>query len=223
MNWSELEDIIIDSRKRLGSIYIMFGWNKEKGFANKIKHNEALGENGAVKDVAKVWENVTTLCNYMFADGTIDVTNDLLEIRQMADELSHEAMKHESCKQLVIPCHKVVQNIDMYFTRRDNRQERELKDLLPNNLKGDEAVNIFQRAIDAGMIEQTATGLKWNGTKATLAYFMGHFLVCGAFPDKEYSRLFEESRLGQALYRLCYNKNGGGKPRGYEKIDLLFG
>lgn len=118
MTWSELEDIIIDSKVRLHSVYILFGYNKESGFSDVIEHHEALGENGAVKDVAKVWENVTTLCNYMFDDGAIDVNNDLLEIRQMANELYHEAMKHEATKQLFFACHKVVQNIDKYFKRK---------------------------------------------------------------------------------------------------------
>ena len=118
MEWSEIEDIIIDSKVRLHSVYILFGYNKESGFSDIIEHHEALGENGAVKDVAKVWENVTTLCNYMFDDGAIDVNSDLLEIRQMANELYHEAMKHEATKQLFFPCHKVVQNIDKYFKRK---------------------------------------------------------------------------------------------------------
>ena len=127
MKWSELEDVVIDSKVRLHSIYIMFGYSKDKGFPDKIEYHEALGENGAVKDVAKVWENITTLCNYMFEDGTIDINNDLLEIRQMADELQHEAIKHESCKQLVIPCHKVVQNVDLYFKRKGIKIEPQQK------------------------------------------------------------------------------------------------
>lgn len=118
MKWNEIEDIISDSKIRLNSIYILFGYNRDSGFSDVIEHHEALGENGAVKDVAKVWENVTTLCNYMFDDGAIDVNSDLLEIRQMANELYHEAMKHEATKQLFFPCHKVVQNIDKYFKRK---------------------------------------------------------------------------------------------------------
>ena len=118
MKWNEIEDIISDSKIRLNSIYILFGYNRDSGFSDVIEHHEALGENGAVKDVAKVWENVTTLCNYMFTDGAIDINNDLLVIRQMADELYHEAMKHEATKQLFFACHKVVQNIDKYFKRK---------------------------------------------------------------------------------------------------------
>lgn len=127
MKWSELEDVVIDSKVRLNSIYIMFGYSKDKGFPDKIEYHEALGENGAVKDVVKVWENTTTLCNYMFEDGTIDINNDLLEIRQMAYELQHEAIKHESCKQLVTPCHKVVQNVDLYFKRKGIKIEPQQK------------------------------------------------------------------------------------------------
>ncbi|MBR5688181.1 MAG: hypothetical protein IKX36_09510 [Prevotella sp.] len=102
------------------------------------------------------------------------------------------------------------------------QQEQGTKDLLPINLQGDEAVEIFQRAIGKGMIEKTATGLKWCGTKAQLAYFMGHFLKDGVFPDKDYSTLFGVQRLGKAYSQLPNNKNGDGKPRGYETIDALF-
>lgn len=100
--------------------------------------------------------------------------------------------------------------------------QKELKDILPEHLKTDEAVKIFQRAIDAKMIEKTDTGLKWLKTKALLAYFLGHWLKDGVFPETEYDKLFGESRLGKAYSQLMNNKCGDGKPKGFEEIDKLF-
>ena len=62
------------------------------------------------------------------------------------------------------------------------QQEKTLRDLLPERLRSGEAVAIFQRAIDANMMERTATGFKWlqrgtRGGKAQLAYFCGK--LCG--------------------------------------------
>jgi len=102
------------------------------------------------------------------------------------------------------------------------QQQQELIDILPDHLKTDEAVKIFQRAIDAKMIEKTATGLKWHKTKALLAYLLGHWLKDGLFPETEYDKLFGESRLGKAHNQLMNNKCGDGKPIGYEEIDKLF-
>lgn len=103
------------------------------------------------------------------------------------------------------------------------QQEKVLIDLLPEHLKTDENVKTFQRAIDKGFIKKTATGLEWKGgSKALLAYFLGKFLINGTFPEVIYSKLFNETRLAQANYKLADNKNGGGKPRGYEEIDRLF-
>lgn len=81
-----------------------------------------------------------------------------------------------------------------------------------------------QKAIEKGYLEKTRTGYKIvNLSKAQLAYFLGHFRnQDGTFPDKEYSVLFNESRIGKALSQLADNKNGDGKPVGYEKIDELF-
>lgn len=99
----------------------------------------------------------------------------------------------------------------------------QLSDILPKGLRADETMKIFQRATDAGHVDINGQKLKWNRTKSLLAYFMGHFLVNGVFPDAIYSRLFDVQRLGQAFYRLADNKHGeGGKPRGYEEIDKLF-
>lgn len=80
-----------------------------------------------------------------------------------------------------------------------------------------------KKAIEKGYLRKTETGYKRTSeiSKAQLAYFLGKFLKKGTFPDKEYNILFNESRLGKALSQLADNKNGDGKPKGYEIIDEL--
>lgn len=57
-------------------------------------------------------------------------------------------------------------------------------------------------------------------TQAQLAYFLKHFLKPGeTFPDKKYSEMFHENRLGKAASQLPNNRDG--KPRGSEKIDEI--
>lgn len=113
-------------------------------------------------------------------------------------------------------------------------EPKDLKDLLPEQLRTDEALKIFQRAIDANLIEKTATGLKWQLSNALLAYLCG-IVYCGDtkqccwhnkeyrvkrgstfFPDKALSELFGVKNLGQSRLQLEY------QPKGYEKVDVLF-
>ena len=117
-------------------------------------------------------------------------------------------------------------------------EPKELKDLLPDELNTDEAVKIFQRAIDRGLIKKTATGLEWlqigtKGGKTQLAYFCGK--ICGYENGgenggykgnvgnrvcyNEFEKLFNVSRLDRALAQ-CYEAK---KPQWWrEEIDTLF-
>lgn len=97
---------------------------------------------------------------------------------------------------------------------QQRKQERQQKDLH----------YYCQKAIEKGYLVKVADGYRktkeW--TKAQLAYFLGHFLKQdNTFPDSDYCKMFAESRLGKALSQLADNKNGDGKPRGYEKVDEL--
>lgn len=81
-----------------------------------------------------------------------------------------------------------------------------------------------QKAIEKSYLVKVADGYrrteKW--TKALLAYFLKHFPNAdGTFPDKEYCVMFGENRLSKAADQLSINKNGDGKPRGFEKVDIL--
>ena len=82
-----------------------------------------------------------------------------------------------------------------------------------------------QIAVKQGLLVKTETGYKrveGKMSKAQLAYLLGRFLKDdGTFPESKYNAMFGESRLGKELYQISGNKNGGGKPRGYEIIDEL--
>jgi hypothetical protein len=113
-------------------------------------------------------------------------------------------------------------------------ESKELKDLLPDELNTDEAVKVFQRAIDRGLIKKTVTGLEWlqigtKGGKTQLAYFCGK--ICGYENGgykgnvgnracyNEFEKLFNVSRLDRALAQ-CYEAK---KPQWWRgKIDTLF-
>ena len=105
--------------------------------------------------------------------------------------------------------------------------------LLPEQLKTDEAVKIFQRAIDAKMIEKTATGLKWlqmgrTGWKSQLAYFGGKLYgykysvygnIGGRVNYEGLEKLFGVTRLERALRQAHEAK----KPQWWrKKIDAIF-
>ena len=82
-----------------------------------------------------------------------------------------------------------------------------------------------QIAVKQGLLVKTETGYKrveGKMSKAQLAYLLGRFLKDdGTLPESKYDAMFGESRLGKELYQISGNKNGGGKPRGYEIIDEL--
>lgn len=82
-----------------------------------------------------------------------------------------------------------------------------------------------EKLVTMGCLEKKGTGyrrVEGKMTKAQLAYMLGYFLKSdNTFPEKEYDVMFGESRLSKANSQLPNNKHGGGKPRGYEKIDEL--
>ena len=90
------------------------------------------------------------------------------------DELSI-LMEHyselEEMEQNHLPCATQPEKSDDTQSLNPEPQQMELKDLLPKKLKADEAVEVFQNAIDAQLITNSPEGLKWNDTKQLLAYF----------------------------------------------------
>ena len=112
-------------------------------------------------------------------------------------------------------------------------QQMELKDLLPKKLKADEAVEVFQNAIDAQLITNSPEGLKWNDTKQLLAYFATKVsdkfnLTTKLDKDgnkttdwKTFETLFEQKGLKGAKQNWM-RLNTKFEPTGFEKVDALF-
>lgn len=112
-------------------------------------------------------------------------------------------------------------------------QQMELKDLLPKKLKADEAVEVFQKAIDAQLITNSPEGLKWNDTKQLLAYFATKVsdkfnLTTKLDKDgnkttdwKTFETLFEQKGLKGAKQNWMRLKTKF-EPTGFEKVDALF-
>lgn len=112
-------------------------------------------------------------------------------------------------------------------------QQMELKDLLPKKLKADEAVEVFQNAIDAQLITNSPEGLKWNDTKQLLAYFATKVsdkfnLTTKLDKDgnkttdwKTFETLFEQKGLKVAKQNWMRVKTKF-EPTGFEKVDALF-
>lgn len=112
-------------------------------------------------------------------------------------------------------------------------QQMELKDLLPEKLKVDEAVRVFQRAIDAKLITYSPEGLKWKNTKQLLAYFATKVsekfsLTIKLDKDgnnttawKPFETLFNEQDLKGAKQNWM-RLNTKFEPTGFEKVEALF-
>lgn len=112
-------------------------------------------------------------------------------------------------------------------------QQIELKDLLPKKLKADEAVEVFQNAIDAQLITNSPEGLKWNDTKQLLAYFATKVsdkfnLTTNLDKDgnkttdwKTFETLFKQKGLKGAKQNWM-RLNTRFEPTRFEKVDALF-
>lgn len=112
------------------------------------------------------------------------------------------------------------------------RKEQNINTLiLPEDLNTDRAQKYFSVAINEGFISYSNGVYKSNFKKRSLLAYFLELVFCyndngcdngKDFPEKDLNILFSESRLGKARSQLKNNKNGGGKPKGYEIVDKLF-
>ena len=168
-----------------------------------------------------------------------------MEVEQILDEAFPMGYEAEAVTLINIVLHKKfgnrhkiksnVADIMWYVERwRDVRNTSGLKPQQerPTVEASDEGTKYYQKAIEAGIIERDGDGYKRKGiTKAQLAYFLQRVYTPDAtgrdgrvFPETMLNELFKERRLGEAVRKLKDVKKmgGGGKPRGYQKIDILF-
>jgi len=169
-----------------------------------------------------------------------DFVNDIfskgeLGIMEYLDSVKSRAAADRKKILLDIQAEAIVETMlgtDNLYLYRLNELARRVKEAISGNInkEQDEAIIYYEVAVSAGVLERTGAGYnKCKGiTKAQLAYFLGRIHTPDAtgkdgrvFPETALNALFGETRLGQALRRLADNKNGGGKPRGYERIDNI--
>lgn len=152
------------------------------------------------------------------------------------DELSI-LMEHyselEEMEQNHLPCATQPEKSDDTQSLNKEPQQMELKDLLPKKLKADEAVEVFQNAIDAQLITNSPEGLKWNDTKQLLAYFATKVsdkfnLTTNLDKDgnkttdwKTFETLFEQKGLKGAKQNWM-RLNTRFEPTRFENVDALF-
>lgn len=108
----------------------------------------------------------------------------------------------------------------------------ELKDLLPKKLRSDEAMSIFQKAIQEGLIERVNNNLHWIDTKQLLAYFADKMSSKFSLSNKKdhddrtttnwkvFETIFKEQNLKTAKqnWMRLYTRF---EPTGYEKVDAI--
>ena len=117
---------------------------------------------------------------------------------------------------------------------KEGKQKAEKwEDLLPKELKNDEAMDIFSKAIEAEMITNNGCNLLWNNNKLLLAYFAEK--MCQQFnvsnkQDKDgnvtvswkpFEQLFNVNNLKSAKQNYM-QRFTRFEPDGHNEIDSLF-
>ena len=120
-----------------------------------------------------------------------------------------------------------------HYPDQQTEPQQELIDLLPESLKTDEVITVFQRAIDAKLIMNTPNGLEWTETKQLLAYFatrVSEKFSLSNMTDKDgkkttawkpFETLFRMNGLSMAKQNWM-RLNTLFEPNGFEKVDALF-
>lgn len=113
------------------------------------------------------------------------------------------------------------------------KPQQGIKELLPEKLKTEEAVEIFKKAIDAKLIDYSPEGLRWKDTKQLLAYFaekLSNKFRLTTKLDKDgvqtvswnpFEKLFGEKDLKGAKQNWT-RLNTKFTPTGFEKVDTIF-
>lgn len=121
MKWTEIKHRIADANSRLSAVMSLCELEKselEQKQTSKVDYIGAFKpDGGAYKDIDVVREDVEALCNYMFEDGKIDITNDLQHIQCLAKELYTKILNKTERNNFAINCWGVGKVIDDFFTQ----------------------------------------------------------------------------------------------------------
>ena len=209
-----MDILLIDFNKTIKEINEWFnGWKAERFGSDSLNPERYYKVTPDGRYLYGVAEGESLNDEKAKADKVLDL---LLSIKQINDKLSG----------------KVLSQHLQWREREQLKGERETlyKDFLDivtaaTEPQRGELLYYCNKAVEHGLIEKTATGykrIKGKMSQAQLAYLLGRFLNAdGTFPESKYNAMFEENRLGKALYQISGNKNGNGKPRGYKIIDEI--
>lgn len=173
------------------------------------------------------FERATKLC---FDTLSTEEQNEYLKDKEINDRIDEQSIKHIQNTKNILPKEPHPEQAN---NGCPEPQQVELKDLLPEKLKADEAVKVFQKAIDAQLITYSPEGLKWNNTKQLLAYFATKVsekfsLTIKLDKDgnkttawKPFETLFKEQNLKGAKQNWM-RLNTKFEPTLFEKVDALF-
>lgn len=189
------------------------------------EHNINLLEIQAKRGIWLVEKlDVLELQTYFGYDGNVTYANSLLKALPRTAATEHLILIERNGK---IGTEEDLNN------NHSEPQQMELKDLLPQELRTDDAVKVFQNAIDAKLITHSPEGLKWNDTKQLLAYFATKVsnefnLTTKLDKDgnkttswKPFENLFKVQELKTAKQNWM-RLNTKFEPTGFEKVDALF-
>jgi hypothetical protein len=220
--------------------------NDEKYFSDEVDRLEVFLYGKSESDKSHIIENVTDdLLNGYYLERSKSKTkgkpNDIKPM--LAYQCAALSVIYHICRRLSYQYSKDFVNgwakrtEGNYFPFGEMMREPEPQQIgIPEELQTDEAKAIFAKAIKAGLMESTKTGLyQWKKSTALLAYMCGRLYCgdkivkdiagddviqrgCDYFPETDLNRLFQTKNLGQSHQQLK-NKR---PPRGHECVDDLF-
>ena len=180
-------------------------------------------ENGVPNHIAVFSVMLSFVCSAIFACGA---------------EKVHKAslMKASTPEAHINEAH--VETVSVQEPLKEEEVPNDNEDIcIPAKLNTPLARQVFQKALDANLMEINNGHYKWKGTKVQLAYMCGRiycedkpkyderegktywrFGWTEFFPDSELNALFEETDLGQSRS----NRKDLAVPQGSNRIDNLF-
>jgi len=124
MKWSEIKQTIDNIGLSLSSCLAICGMDENQTVGNMVIDLEkAFKPDGEGYKYLTVAENgVLALCNYMFEDGKINVTKDLLKIQKRAKDI-YKLCHGEDTLYCAMACNKIITIIDTFLNEWQTGKE----------------------------------------------------------------------------------------------------
>lgn len=156
--------------------------------------------------------------------------SELIEIKELMNERSRLCILREDKKYIDL-YDSLIRTVEERILNLPDVEEEHKQLSIPEELDTPEARKIFEKAIDAGFIENSKTGYKWKGKKQLLAYFaekMSLRFNLGEIRNGKqtinwiiFQSIFNVSNIKGAKYDDMKDKFKFSPP-GYEIVDKLF-